>query len=198
MSWANLDDRLHAHPKVRRLQRMPYVGAEAFGIWCWCLSWCRAFQPHTGRVSVVDVAADWGADPAHMHDVFAALFEVRLVDRREDGDGQFDPDAYYIHDWSDWQLSPQQRGGLHAAASASREQGRFSAGDRLSPGANGLPPAGVQPVTPRPPAGDRLDRTSPRLSSPRLSEPVETVEEIRRRETEAGFRPVPKPTKAKR
>ena len=177
MSWANLDDRLHAHPKVRRLQRIPFAGAEAFGIWCWCLSWCRAFRPNDGALDPDDVAADWGCDPAHMAEVFGLLEGVRLVDH-VDG-------TWAIHDWCDWQLSPQQRGGIHAAAQADRVGGRFSARDRLTPADDQLPPPRTDPVSAGSPAG----RTSPRLSSPRLSEPGKTVEEIRSLEVATGYRP---------
>ena len=188
MSWANLDDRLHAHPKVRRLQRIPFAGAEAFGIWCWCLSWCRAFRPNDGALDPDDVAADWGCDPAHMGVIFALLVDVKLVDHL---DG-----AYAIHDWCDWQLSPQQRGGIHAAQSATRSGGRFSARDRLSPADDGLSLAGGHPATAVSPAGPYL--STPLQTTPRHSEPVKTVEEIRRLEVAGGYRPggapVPKPT----
>ena len=194
MSWANLDDRLHGHPKVRRLQRIPFAGAEAFGIWTWCLSWARAYSPLEGRLSVQDVACDWDADPEHMTQVFETLREVGLVDL------VMDPDAYVIHDWGDWQLSAQQRGGLHASAAVGRDPstGRFGHSPAgYQPGTAGEP-AGTDPVEAGPPAG----RTSPRLSTPRLSEPVKTVEEIRALEVASGYRPggvpVPKPTGRKR
>ena len=181
MSWANLDDRLHAHPKVRRLQRVPILGAEAFGIWCWCLSWCRAFRPMTGVVSVDDVADDWGSDRDHMADVFATLLSVHLVDAVEDDSGTF-----VIHDWCDWQLTAQQRGGLHGAAAAERDPGtgRFA-----------RPPVGDQPDSAGSPDGSPAGRTSPRLSSPRLSEPGEPAQSTFRENVTPPlpFHPVPKP-----
>jgi hypothetical protein len=120
MSWANLDDRLHAHPKVRRLQRIPFAGAEAFGIWAWCLSWCRAYSPDTGLLAVADVAVDWNADPEHMSEVFALLQMVGLVDATDD------PGKFAVHDWYDWQLEPHSRAGRANAATAKRgERGRF-------------------------------------------------------------------------
>ena len=197
MSWANLDDRLHGHPKVRRLQRIPFAGAEAFGIWTWCLSWARAYSPLEGRLSVADVACDWNADPEHMTEVFETLRGVGLVDLLIEAPAV--TGVYFIHDWADWQLSAQQRGGLHASASAGRDlgTGRFArpAGDQ--PGSAGGP-AGTDPVEAGAPAG----RTSPRLSSPRLSEPVRTVEEIRDLERATGYRAggtaVPKPAGKKR
>lgn len=214
MSWANLDDRLHGHPKVRRLQRIPFAGAEAFGIWTWCLSWARAYSPLEGRLSVQDVACDWNADPEHMAEVFETLRTVGLVDLLMDSP-IVNPDAYVIHDWADWQLSAQQRGGLHASAAAGRNPltGRFGAGDQPAP-AGDQPgsaggPAGESRFTGSTPAGTELvedgspaGRTSPRLSSPRLSEPVRTVEEIRDLERATGYRsgshPVPKPGGKKR
>jgi hypothetical protein len=120
VSWANLDDRLHAHPKVRRLQRIPFAGAEAFGIWAWCLSWCRAYSPDTGRVAVADVALDWQADTEHMAEVFALLRMVGLVDETAD------PAVFAIHDWYDWQLESHSKAGKANAATARRgDKGRF-------------------------------------------------------------------------
>jgi hypothetical protein len=175
MSWANLDDRLHAHPKVRRLQRIPFAGAEAFGIWCWCLSWCRSFSPTSGLLSVADVAADWGCDLDHMAGVFDLLLTVRLVDEL-DGD----PDAYTIHDWADWQLSGQQRGGLHRAETAVREGGRFVVGDQPRP----APPATEELVGGGSPGG----RTTPRLSVPLHSTPLRAGDERIASDQESDFR----------
>ena len=156
VSWANLDDRLHAHPKVRRLQRIPFSGAEAFGIWCWCLSWCRSFRPTDGLLSVADVAADWGCDPEHMSQVFDLLLSVRLVDEL-DGD----PDAYVIHDWTDWQLTAQQRGGLHGSVRAARDPltGRFG-------------PAGDQSGRDGQPHGSPTGRTTPLHATPNRTSPA--------------------------
>ena len=127
MSWANLDDRLHAHPKVRRLQRIPFAGAEAFGIWAWCLSWCRSYTPETGRILVENVALDWGADPEHFAQVFDFLASVQLVDAAEEG-------VYVIHDWDDWQLGSSEEwhkaGGRARAATARRVGGRFAPADQ--------------------------------------------------------------------
>jgi hypothetical protein len=128
-----------------------------------------------------------------MTEVFDLLLSVKLVNAYNG-----DSDAYAIHDWCDWQLSPQQRGGLHSAAAATRSGGRFSARDQLSPSTYGVGVAGDQPVI----AGDQpvitrspAGRTSPRLSSPRLSEPVEpVVNDTRVWDTvRASFHPVPKP-----
>jgi len=124
MSWANLDDRLHSHPKVRKLQRVPFAGAEALGIWTWCLSWCRAYAPTTGKICVADVALDWNTDPAHMAEVFLLLHTVGLVDEEVSG-----PAEYLIHDWADWQLDGHLRqslAGKARAASALRVGGRFA------------------------------------------------------------------------
>ena len=155
MSWANLDDRLHAHPKVRRLQRIPFAGAEAFGIWCWCLSWCRAYTPDTGRIVVANVALDWNGDEEHFEQVFALLASVGLVD--PDGDGG----VYLVHDWNDWQLQAQSKAGKARAATATRdEKGHFL-------------PSALDPLEkPGHPAG----HASPRLSSPRLS----SMDEVRK------------------
>ncbi|MCU0894786.1 MAG: hypothetical protein MUD06_10775 [Rhodospirillales bacterium] len=135
MSWANLDDRLHAHPKVRELQTVPFLGAEAFGIWCWCLSWCRAFSPNDGRVKVEYAAREWQADPLHMAEVFDLLVTVGLVDRDRRG-------GLRIHDWADWQLSQQAKAGMARAATAKRVHGRFAPADQRAG------KAGHQPATP--------------------------------------------------
>ena len=154
MSWANLDDQLHAHPKVRRLQRIPFAGPEAFGIWTWCLSWCRAYAPNTGRVHVADVALDWNADGDHMADVFALLKTVGLVD------GTDEPSEYVIHDWMDWQHDQHQRAGKARAASAVRDgDGRFAT-SALEPLANAGRPAGHATPHQSPPHHARTRATS--------------------------------------
>ena len=181
MSWANLDDRLHAHPKVQELQAVPVEGMMAFGLWAWALSWCRSYSPDEGVIPVKAAARAWNADPEQIRQLVDRLVEVEMAER-----GERDDATWAIHDWCDWQLSPQQRGGLSASRKASRtDHGRFG------------PPAGDQPVSAGPPAG----HASPRLSTPRLSEPAKTVEEIRRLEVAAGYRPggsaVPKPPRKK-
>jgi hypothetical protein len=159
VSWGALDDRLHGHPKVRRLQRIPFAGAEAFGIWCWCISWCRAYAPLTGRVSVENVAVDWGADAEHFAEVFALLAMVGLVDPVEG-----DPDGYDIHDWDDWQLSPEQRGGKIASAKAER-----TAGGQFAKPEHRLPPA----IGTAGAAGDsRSDSRSTGWSPPHPAPPI--------------------------
>lgn len=167
MSWAALDDRFHGHPKVRRLQRVPIAGAEAIGIWVWCLSWCRAYAPTTGRVSVSSVALDWGADAGHIADLFSLLAEVRLVDPVD-----ADPEAYDIHDWADWQMSYQQRGGKNAFAKVDRgEAGQFvsrepDAGQRAS---TGSPIAGQSSL--QSPSREPVNGLEPVPSSPLPSKP---------------------------
>lgn len=148
MSWANLDDRLHAHPKVRRLQRIPFAGAEALGIWAWCLSWCRAYAPADGRLDPEDVAIDWNTSGDHMRDVFQLLVSVRLMDAITQEPGG-DTIGYVIHDWGDWQLSPQQKGGLARAQNASRIGGRFAQEptSKLGHLASAGPPPGHQEVS---------------------------------------------------
>lgn len=195
MSWANLDDRLHAHPKVQELQTCPAEGMMAFGLWAWALSWCRAYSPEEGIIPVKAAALAWRADPEMIRQLVDRLVEVDMAERTDR-----DAPTWAIHDWRDWQLTPQQRGGLAASQKATRgEHGRFSppAGDQPVPAGrpaeDQLPPAIGQPVSAGSPAG----HASPRHSSPRLSEPVKTVEEIRELERTHGFRPVPKPTKAK-
>uniref|UniRef100_A0A6M3ISD4 Uncharacterized protein n=1 Tax=viral metagenome TaxID=1070528 RepID=A0A6M3ISD4_9ZZZZ len=183
MSWANLDDRLHAHPKIRRLQRVPFAGAEAFGIWTWCLSWCRAYSRESGRVCVETVALDWNADPEHMAEVFALLLSVHLVDETDD------PDAFTIHDWTDWQMDQHQRAGIARAASAERgAHGRFTSA--LVPLVDAGESAGHQRATPlhttprlsRAPARDDGDQRS--LEEHGVKHPAKIVA--------ADFRPVPK------
>lgn len=129
MSWANLDDRLHSHPKVRKLQRVPYQGMAAFGLWCWCLSWCRAFAPKTGLIDAEALALDWHADQAFVEDLLNLLVLTRLLDvivSEHDGD----PIGFQIHDWIDWQITAtdeaRRRGGLKRAATADRSSGRFA------------------------------------------------------------------------
>ncbi len=122
MSWANIDDRFHSHPKVRKLQRLGTPGAEALGIWAWCLSWCRAYSPDEGRVTVEEVSDAWNAEEDHIAEVFKLLLRVRLVDEELFG-------TYLIHDWADWQLGGAERqaaAGKARAATAERdEHGRF-------------------------------------------------------------------------
>jgi hypothetical protein len=197
MSWANLDDRLHAHPKVRRLQRIPFAGAEAFGIWCWCLSWARAYSPLEGRLSVQDVACDWNADPEHIAEVFATLHGVGLVDMT--GDEIPDPEHWVIHDWADWQLDGrlhQVIAGQTRAATATRTAaGTFQPAGELVTSSDKLDQAGDQP-----------GRTSPVLSTPRLSTRAparetpskDGFEEVRATVASMGFNPVPKPGGKKR
>ena len=176
MSWANLDDRLHAHPKVRRLQRIPFAGAEAFGIWAWCLSWCRSYSSTEGRVRVEDVALDWGADPEHMAQVFDLLALVKLVDL-VDGD-------YVIHDWTEWQLDGNLRrvlAGKARAATAARIGGRFA----------------PNPHQPDQPAGEAVtSRATPLHASPLHASPAGGGIEAARVTVEALSlpRPAPKPT----
>jgi len=151
MSWANLDDRLHAHPKVRKLQRIPFAGAEAFGIWTWCLSWCRSFRPDDGLVVIEDVALDWNADKIHMAEVFDLLLSVGLVDAVE-------PGKVVIHDWADWQMTQQVRAGKARADGAVRGgNGRF------------LPSALAAVVDAGRSGGQPPGHATPRLSTPRLS-----------------------------
>ena len=192
MSWANLDDRLHAHPKVRRLQRIPFAGAEAFGIWSWCLSWCRAYHPLDGAVVMEDVADSWNCDPEHMAEVFDLLVSVRLLD--------CDDGRYAIHDWPDWQLDGKMHqilaGQARAATAVRSPAGTFQPAGPASTSPIELDKAGIQP-----------GRTSPRLSSPRLSEPVTPSKDGANGEKsfdELGvtrplvFHPVPKPGGRKR
>lgn len=197
MSWANLDDRLHAHPKVQELQTIPVEGIMAFGLWTWALSWCRAYSPDAGIIPVKAAALAWRSDPEQIRQLVDRLVSVEMAERADR-----EAPTWTIHDWCDWQLSPQQRGGLSASRKASRtEQGRFGAPAGYQPDGAGTPaehrlsPAVSEPVSAGSPAG----RTSPRLSSPRLSGPVETVEEIRALEVATGYRPggrpAPKPGK---
>lgn len=189
MSWANLDDRLHAHPKVRKLQRIPFAGAEAFGIWAWCLSWCRAYHPDDGLVVVDEVAFDWNADPEHMAEVFALLSSVGLVDAAE-------PGQFAIHDWADWQMDQHVRAGKARAESAQRgDNGRFVT-SALDP----LVSAGES-------AGTPAGHASPRHSTPRLTSGGEdgpkgngmtTAYDTAKEVAATLFRPVPEPARAKR
>jgi len=142
VSWANLDDRLHAHPKIRRLQRVPFAGAEALGIWTWCLSWCRAYAPTTGKVSLETVALDWNMDTLHMTEVFGLLCLVGLVDEEASHSGE-----YLIHDWTDWQLNQHAVAGKARAASADRTPGGQFA-PRTASALEPMASAGSQRATP--------------------------------------------------
>ena len=193
MSWANLDDRLHAHPKVRRLQRIPFAGAEAFGIWSWCLSWCRAYHPLDGAVVLEDVADSWNCDTEHMAEVFALLVDVRLLDCADE--------HFAIHDWPDWQLDGKMHqilaGQARAASAARTPTGTFQPAGPASTSPVELDQAGIQP-----------GRTSPRLSTPRHSRArvrarettpsKDGFEEVRTTVASLGFHPVPKPGGRKR
>jgi hypothetical protein len=161
VSWAALDDNFHSHPKVRKLQRIPFAGAEALGIWAWCLSWCRAYSPVTGRITTEAVADAWNADELHVEEVFELLLRVRLVDEVPIKAG--DPvTCYLIHDWPDWQNTGQRKAGLARAASASRVGGRFArngSSEHKQPSSlDRLVKAGNQPVPTQPSIGVRVGR----------------------------------------
>jgi hypothetical protein len=165
MSWANLDDRLHAHPKVRKLQRLPFAGAEAFGIWTWCLSWCRSFSPDDGLVDPDDVALDWNADPEHMRQVFDLLLTVGLVDAVEPG-GQF-----AIHDWADWQLDGRMHqvlaGKARAASAVRGANGRYVQPGGKGGTSHGAPPSSNSAEV----AGLGTSRATPLHASPLHASP---------------------------
>jgi hypothetical protein len=153
VSWANLDDRLHAHPKVQELQAIPVEGIMAFGLWAWALSWCRAYSPDTGITTVKAAARAWNADPEMVRQLVDLLVDVGLAERDER-----DSPTWAIHDWVDWQMTQQVRAGRARAEGAVRgNNGRFvtSALDPLvSAGRSGGSPPG---------------HASPRHSTPRLS-----------------------------
>jgi len=183
MSWANLDDRLHAHPKVQELRTIPIEGMMAFGLWTWALSWCRAYSPSDGVVSVKAAALSWNADPEMIRQLVDVLVQVGLAER-DDRDGP----SWSIHDWDDWQLEQHRKAGKARAATAVRgPDGRL-----LSSGAGALVSAGAT-------AGDQRAtplHATPLHASPRLDHGFEAV-----RETVTALalpHPAPKPVRAKR
>lgn len=176
MSWANLDDRLHGHPKVRKLQRLGAEGREAFGLWSWCLSWCRAYAPLDGKVTIDVVADAWHMEEEEAAAAFRLLLRVRLVDEELFG-------VYLIHDWADWQLDGPQRQSLAGKARAGTAErdagGRFlplgagspdSSSDKLVKA--GLQPGHASPVHTNP-------ATPP--ARPRGGPPARIDSELRRR-----------------
>jgi hypothetical protein len=196
MSWANLDDRLHAHPKVRRLQRIPFAGAEAFGVWAWCLSWARAYSPLAGRLAVADVAFDWNADSEHIAEVFETLRGVGLVD------GTDDPTVYVIHDWADWQLDGKMHqvlaGQARAAAATRSPAGTFQPAGPASASSTKLDQAGHQPGPSSPVHSTPvLSTRAPARETPsKDGDAVKTFDELGVTRplpvSTIGFRPVPK------
>jgi hypothetical protein len=180
MSWANLDDRLHAHPKVQELRTIPIEGMMAFGLWTWALSWCRAYSPSDGVVSVKAAALSWNADPEMIRQLVDVLVQVGLAER-DDRDGP----AWSIHDWDDWQIGASDEwhkaGGRARAATARRVGGRFAPADQQAGS------AGTSMATPL--------HATPLRTSPRLDHGFEAV-----RETVTALalpRPAPKPVRAK-
>lgn len=169
MSWANLDDQAHGHPKVRKLQRRP-GGLEAFGVWTWCLSWCRAFSPTEGTIDTEEIGCQWNLETDRVTELVELLITVKLVDVIDD-EGFI---SYRIHDWHDWQWTFQQRGGKARAATARRIGGRFApADDQLDQQAGGAGNrAGDQLATPHP--------TSPHPTSARAGA-TDGLTEFRRR-----------------
>lgn len=83
MTWARLDDQLHAHPKALA------AGLEAMGLWTLALSWCRAYRTG-GQVSPEALRRLAGPK--------AKRLAARLVDARlwkPAGDG------WRFHDWAE-------------------------------------------------------------------------------------------------
>jgi hypothetical protein len=159
VSWANLDDRLHGHPKVRKLQRLGATGREAFGVWAWCLSWCRAYAPVDGKVTSDVVADAWHMTDEEAAEVFRVLLRVGLVDEELFG-------TYLIHDWADWQLDGQQR--QSAAGKARAEKADRDAGGRFLPLAAVQPDASSDKLVK---AGNQPGHATPRRTSPNPASP---------------------------
>ena len=202
MSWANLDDRLHAHPKVQELQAIPVEGMMAFGLWSWALSWCRAYSPDEGVIPVRAAARAWNAEPEQIRQLVDRLVEVEMAERDDR-----DAPTWAIHDWSDWQLDGRMRqsiaGKARAATAARSPAGTYlveagaEAGSQLSASSPKLDLAGIQP-----------GHASPRLSTPRLSRAPARDDGDHRSLEEHGvkrpakiaaadFHPVPKPVRTK-
>ena len=197
MSWAALDDRAHAHRKVRRLQRLGLPGAAAFGVWAWGLSWCRAFSPERGLLVADDVGAEWGLTREETEEVFNTLMTVGLVDATPE------PGQFAIHDWADWQLGGRERqriaasekearsargreaqriAGLERAATAERaDRGRFANNpdSPASPASDQLPTSFDKLAQ----AGDQLIQLGPARGTvplPAVSSPLQAIEQLPR------------------
>jgi hypothetical protein len=87
VTWFRVDDKLHDHPKVRRLgkDRLP-----AMGVWLVCGSWCA---DTLGDGFVPDEVVS-RVDPKHRY--ATRLVAVTLWHRaRQDGE-----DGYVFHEWT--------------------------------------------------------------------------------------------------
>ena len=152
MSWAAVDDRFFAHPKVQRLlRRYPCEGMTALGLWLLTLSWGRSFAAETGQMPL-DAACDaFSTDEVFVRQLAGRLVEVGLCDGSLDDTGLLTGEAIAIHDWDDWQRPQQVRAGQARAAKASREHGRFAPADQRAGDAGGAgDSAGDQPAIPIP------------------------------------------------
>jgi hypothetical protein len=185
MTWARLDDRLHAHPKAIK------AGLEAMGVWVMALSYCAAYGTD-GRVDRDAVERICGSRKVFER-VTKRLEACGLWERDETGSG------FRIHDFLDYNPSRsdvekenenKRKGGIEGARR--RWAGHRSADgithDRThgtrQPPANGGRDAPVpsrpdpereSPPTPRhkPPDRERPEPGRPTLApTPRLIDPA--------------------------
>lgn len=90
MPWVKLDDSLHGHPKAAK------AGLEALGLHMLAMSHCGAYSQN-GHVAPEFVREKAGAR--------AAKLTARLVDC---GLWETNGNGWVIHDWSEFNPSPEQ------------------------------------------------------------------------------------------
>jgi hypothetical protein len=100
MTWAKVDDQLHAHPKALA------AGPEAMGLWVLCLSHCAAYltDGHVDEGVVLGILARWRVTPRSLArrktELSQALVDAGLWRRTATG--------WQFHDWERYQPTRAQ------------------------------------------------------------------------------------------
>lgn len=110
MAWAKLDDRFHAHPKVRRAWR----NRTAVGLHAMALSWVAQYE-EDGRVSV-EWVEDQLPEEAERASAVSALVDAGLWEPNGSG--------WLIHDYLEYNPSKEQAAAKRAADAARKREGR--------------------------------------------------------------------------
>jgi len=133
MPWFRVDDRLHSHPKAKA------AGLEAMGLWVMLGSYCAAYPNLRGRVDTATVLGHFGAfsrPRSAMKRITTALVSVGLLHEV--------PGGFCLHDWEDWQPSPEsidaerrqkqeagRRGGIAKALAAATATAKQTSSDPI-------------------------------------------------------------------